>query len=89
MAAEDPTKDGLNVMEVEDQVDGKPGRLEEVTPRAIQNRFDLLRDLSDEEMEALDKRVVSKLDWRMMPMITMMFLMRLVPRTPFINDSIC
>lgn len=72
MAAEDPTKDGATVGEVEDL---KTNPLEEVTPRAIQNRFDLLRDLTEEEMTALDRRVVKKLDWRMMPAITMMYLM--------------
>lgn len=48
----------------------------EITPRDIQARFDLLRDLSDAEMEKLNKSVVKKIDWRMMPTITMMFLMR-------------
>ena len=82
MAADDPTKDGPTVGEVEDQMDAKANPHEEVTPRAIQNRFDLLRDLTDEEMTALDKRVVRKLDWRMMPMITMMYLMRYVSKHP-------
>lgn len=48
----------------------------DITPRDIQARFELLRDLSDTEMEKLNKRLVKKIDWRMMPTITMMFLMR-------------
>lgn len=48
----------------------------DVTPRDIQARFDLLQDLSDTEMDKLNKRLVKKIDWRMMPTITLMFLMR-------------
>lgn len=48
----------------------------DITPRDIQARFDLLRDLSDAEMDKLNKRLVKKIDWRMMPTITLMFLMR-------------
>lgn len=48
----------------------------DITPRDIQARFELLRDLSDTEMEKLNKNLVKKIDWRMMPTITMMFLMR-------------
>lgn len=46
------------------------------TPIEIQARFDTLRDLSPEQMEALNKKVVSKIDWRLMPMITIMFLLK-------------
>lgn len=46
------------------------------TPAEIQNRFDTLRGLSQGEMEALNKKVRSRIDWRMMPIITLMFLMR-------------
>jgi hypothetical protein len=45
------------------------------SPREIQSRFDLLRDLSEAEMETLNKTVLRKVDWRMMPTITIMFLM--------------
>lgn len=48
----------------------------DITPRDIQARFELLRDLSDTDMEKLSKRLVKKIDWRMMPTITLMFLMR-------------
>jgi hypothetical protein len=47
-----------------------------ITPQQIQARFDTLRDLSEEQMTALNKRLVSRLDWRLMPCITMMFLMK-------------
>ncbi|TQN72986.1 putative transporter [Colletotrichum shisoi] len=58
------------------QVKEKVYRQHELSPREIQGRFDLLRDLSDTEMEKLNKGVVRKIDWRMMPAITAMFLMR-------------
>lgn len=47
-----------------------------IPPEEIQARFDLLRDLSKEQMEALNKKVVKKIDWRMMPCVTLMFLMK-------------
>lgn len=47
-----------------------------ITPQQIQSRFDLLRDLSEEQMAALNKKLVRKLDWRLMPCITLMFLMK-------------
>ncbi|KAH6680028.1 MFS transporter [Plectosphaerella plurivora] len=62
-------EDGINV-ELKDHVEHRT-----FSAREIQGRFDLLRDMSDAEMEALNKKVVSKIDWRLMPCITMMFLM--------------
>lgn len=47
-----------------------------IPPEEIQARFPLLRDLSKEQMQGLNKKVVSKLDWRMMPCVTLMFLMK-------------
>lgn len=49
-----------------------------ITPQQIQARFELLKDKTEEEMAALNKRLVSKLDWRLMPCITLMFLMKYV-----------
>lgn len=46
------------------------------TPQQIQARFELLRSLSEEQMAALNKRLVKRLDWRLMPCITLMFLMK-------------
>lgn len=47
-----------------------------ITPQQIQARFETLKDLSQEEMNALNKRLVKRLDWRLMPCITLMFLMK-------------
>lgn len=47
-----------------------------VAPVEIQARFGLLRHLSPSEMEVLNKRVRSKIDWHMMPCVTLMFLMK-------------
>ena len=49
------------------------------TPEQIQNRFDTLRGLSLGEMQALNKKLVKIIDWRLMPCITLMFLMKSVP----------
>jgi hypothetical protein len=45
-------------------------------PSIIQASFDTLRGLSRDDLEALEKHLVRKVDWRMMPTITVMFLMR-------------
>ncbi|KAK8094915.1 hypothetical protein PG997_001600 [Apiospora hydei] len=57
------------------QLEEKPEPEPQFSPREIQGRFDLLRGLGDAEMEKLGKRVLKKIDMRMMPAITMMFLM--------------
>lgn len=62
--------DGVDV-ELKDNIDHGT----QYSAREVQGRFDLLRDLSDAEMEKLNKQVVKKIDWRLMPCITMMFLM--------------
>ena len=47
-----------------------------LTRAQIQHRFETLRGLNDEQMAALNKTVVRKVDWRLMPCITLMFLMK-------------
>lgn len=42
----------------------------------VLERYPLLKDISKDELEALNKRVLSKLDWRFLPCITMMLLMK-------------
>lgn len=51
------------------------------SPWEIQQRFETLRELSDGQMTDLNIRVRKIIDWRMMPCITVMFLMRLVAYT--------
>lgn len=80
------TKETLDAQWVEKAAIEEPPEGTYISPEQIQARFDLLRDLGKEKMDDLNKRVVSKLDWRMMPCVTMMFLMRLV--APFFNISI-
>lgn len=52
-----------------------------ISPEEIQGRFALLRDLNADEMTALNKKVVKTIDWRMMPCVTIMFLMKYVYAT--------
>jgi hypothetical protein len=47
---------------------------ETVSPASIQARFDTLRD--EPQMAALNKRLLRRIDWRLMPTITIMFLMK-------------
>ncbi|EAU30836.1 conserved hypothetical protein [Aspergillus terreus NIH2624] len=51
-----------------------------LTPAQLQAMFPTLRDLSEDEMQALNRRVVKIIDWRMMPCITLMFLMNYLDR---------
>jgi sugar phosphate permease len=50
------------------------------TPSAIQSQFPTLINLDDEQMAALNKRLVRRLDWRLLPTITVMFLMNYLDR---------
>lgn len=43
-------------------------------------RYDLLRDLTEEQRKAISKSLVRKLDWRFLPCITMMLLMNYLDR---------
>lgn len=54
--------------------------IEVVTASSIQSQFPTLYDLSTEQMQSLEKRLVRKLDWRLMPTITIMFLMNYLDR---------
>lgn len=78
------SKDVAECVQLEDSTGSSDPSVEKLeqhrdtTPRDIQARFELLRDLSDAEMERLNKGLVKKIDWRMMPTITLMFLMRWV-----------
>ncbi|KAH7411244.1 major facilitator superfamily domain-containing protein [Cadophora sp. MPI-SDFR-AT-0126] len=51
-----------------------------LSPLEIQGRFDSLRDLSAQQMDDLNKQVRRKIDWRLMPTITIMFLMNYLDR---------
>ncbi|KAL5379316.1 hypothetical protein DPSP01_008588 [Paraphaeosphaeria sporulosa] len=68
--------------DVEFKEDAVQGQVRDhlITPQQIQGRFDTLRGLSEEQMTVLDKKVVRKLDWRLMPCITLMFLMNYLDR---------
>jgi hypothetical protein len=47
-----------------------------VSPLEIQARFSTLRHLNEEQMDTLNKKVRRIIDWRMMPAVTLMFLMK-------------
>ncbi|PGH03226.1 hypothetical protein AJ79_07421 [Helicocarpus griseus UAMH5409] len=76
----DPDRKDLKEFEHEESVADQYGEGAYIPPEQIQARFELLVDLTNEEMEVLNKRVVSKLDWRMMPCVTLMFLMNYLDR---------
>lgn len=50
-----------------------------ISPEEIQAQFNLLRDLSPDQMITLNKRVLKKIDWHTMPCVTLMFLMKYAP----------
>lgn len=63
-------------IEMDPKKDVGVSMIEDVSPASLQSQFDTLRDLDDEQMAGLQKRLVRKLDWRMMPTITVMFLLK-------------
>lgn len=42
-------------------------------------RYELIRNKSPEELKALEKSLVRKLDWKFLPMVTLMLVMKSVP----------
>lgn len=52
----------------------------DLSPAAIQAKFGTLRDLEETEMEVLNKKLLRRIDWRLMPTITIMFLMNYLDR---------
>lgn len=39
-------------------------------------KYALIKDKSDEELQAIEKSLVRKLDWKFLPMVTCMLLMK-------------
>lgn len=63
-------------IEMDPKKDVGVSMIEDVSPAGLQSQFDTLRDLDNEKMVGLEKKLVRKLDWRMMPTITVMFLLK-------------
>lgn len=59
--------------------DAAPEGTQGASPTEIQARFPLLRDLNEAQMTALNNKMVKKIDWRLMPCVTAMFLMKYDP----------
>ncbi|EGU88077.1 hypothetical protein FOQG_07543 [Fusarium oxysporum f. sp. raphani 54005] len=74
---EDRFDEKAEVAAVENAISSPVGH---IPPIEIQARFPLLRDLSQTQMDALNKKVRSKVDWHMMPCVTLMFLMNYLDR---------
>lgn len=39
-------------------------------------RYDLIKDKSPEELKALEKSLIRKLDWKFLPMVSLMLVMK-------------
>lgn len=59
-------KDEKNFVEVE----------EGAVPREWLERYPLIKDKSPEELKALEKSLVRKLDWKFLPMVSLMLIMK-------------
>lgn len=46
----------------------------------VLERYDLIKDMSPEDRAALEKKLVRKLDWKFLPMVTAMLLMNYLDR---------
>lgn len=73
--------DAPSVMDTRSSIDkkGDTAQIENVddaSSRDYLSRYPLLADKSDEELEKLNKSVLRKLDWKFLPCITMMLLMK-------------
>ena len=61
---------------------------ETVSAADIQARFPTLQGLDETEMAALNKKLLRRIDWRLMPTITVMFLMNYLDRINISNARI-
>lgn len=52
----------------------------------LRQRYSLLADMSKERLEAVNKAVLKKLDWKFLPAVTVMLLMKYVPH-PLLSTS--
>ena len=66
----------LQDAECVESIQGQPSVGAYISPQEIQGRFPLLRDLSKDQMDALNKRVLRKIDWRLLPIVSLMYLMK-------------
>jgi len=58
--------------------------VEEVPPRdALLERYALIKDKTEDELKAIEKSLVRKLDWKFLPMVTAMLLMKYAGPPPF------
>lgn len=69
-------KEKLQEPECIESVVAQNGEGAYVPPQDVQARFPLLRDLSTEQMNELNKRVLRKIDWRLLPIVSLMYLMK-------------
>jgi hypothetical protein len=70
MAHDSPPKGSMEIIKIED-----------ATPNVnvgYRQQYPLLADKTDEEIKALNKAVLKKLDWKFLPCITVMLLMKYV-----------
>jgi hypothetical protein len=52
---------------------------ETVSPADIQSRFPTLQDLDETQMATLNKKLLRRIDWRLMPMITVSWILETSP----------
>lgn len=61
--------------------------VEEVQPRdAMLEKYALLKGKTEDELKAVEKSLVRKLDWKFLPMVTAMLLMKYVGSIPFYSS---
>ena len=62
-------------VDIKEDVEHAEGRLQQ---NAILERYDLIKDKPPEELAAIEKSLVRKLDWKFLPVVTAMLLMKCV-----------
>ena len=69
------TQTELHRMDSLDKVKAEIEHIEDDQSRLYLDRFPLLQSKSAEELKALNKKLLIKLDWRFLPTVTIMLLM--------------
>ena len=70
--AERVSKDGSEYRDEKNVVEVEEGAV----PREWLERYPLIKDKSPEELRALEKSLVRKLDWKFLPMVSIMLIMK-------------
>jgi len=78
----DPGKDGKNAMTMDEIVKDQPEMLDETGKDQVEDAFNFERfeNMTEEETKAMNKRIVRKIDTRLLPILVLLFILNILDR---------